>query len=113
MNLGSNRSVPIGSPKDAARSVPRSTYDVVALRSSDWPLNVRGVSVLKDGEPEENVPSWPFGDESFSEAMSSCSPGYTHDLAITALNGISAKYIGVTSRSSASDFTIVGKPLAS
>jgi hypothetical protein len=41
-----------------------------------------------------------FGDESFSEAISSCSPSYNHDQAITALNSISAKYIGVNSGTS-------------
>jgi hypothetical protein len=41
-----------------------------------------------------------FGDEDFGEAISYCSPSYNHDQAITALNDISAKYIGVNSGSS-------------
>ncbi len=50
-----------------------------------------------------------FGDESFSEAISYCSPSYDHAQAITALNSISAKYIGVNSGSSAADFTIIAE----
>lgn len=38
-----------------------------------------------------------FGDESFSDGFSSCSPSYNHDQAITALNDIGARFIGVNS----------------
>jgi hypothetical protein len=38
-----------------------------------------------------------FGDEDFSGATSYCSPGYNHDQAITAMNAVSARYIGVNS----------------
>jgi hypothetical protein len=44
-----------------------------------------------------------FGDSPFSEAWTGCSPGYTLDQAVTALNSISAKYIGVNSGSSRAD----------
>ncbi len=43
------------------------------------------------------------GDESFSEAISSCSPSRNHDQAIAAMNAINAKYVGVNSGSSGSD----------
>ena len=41
-----------------------------------------------------------FGDEPFTEAMTTCSPGYSHDDAVNALNDISAKYVGVNSGTS-------------
>ncbi len=44
-----------------------------------------------------------FGDESFSEGISSCSPSRNHAQAIAALGTISARYIGVNSGSSRSD----------
>jgi hypothetical protein len=54
-----------------------------------------------------------FGDEDFDEAMTSCSPGYDHDQAITALNSISAKFIGVnsgtTTYGSEADFRIIAE----
>jgi hypothetical protein len=50
-----------------------------------------------------------FGDEPFTGAISSCSPGYSHDQAITALNSISAKYIGVNSGSSRADFVTIAE----
>jgi hypothetical protein len=48
-----------------------------------------------------------FGDEPFTEAISYCSPSYNHDQAITALNDISARYIGVNSGSSHADFVTI------
>jgi hypothetical protein len=41
-----------------------------------------------------------FGDEPFTEAISYCTPSYNHDQAITAMNDVSAKYIGVNSGTS-------------
>ncbi len=40
-----------------------------------------------------------FGDEPFDEGIGYCSPSKNHDASIAALNGISAKYIGVNSGS--------------
>jgi hypothetical protein len=40
-----------------------------------------------------------FSDSDFSDAISSCTPSYNHDQAITALSDIGAKYIGVNSGS--------------
>ncbi len=54
-----------------------------------------------------------FGDEPWGEAISSCTPGKTHDDAIDALGQISAKYVGVNSGSSRADMEIIAEGTAS
>ena len=48
-----------------------------------------------------------FGDSPFSEGWTGCSPGYDLDVAVTALNSISARYIGVNSGSSRADMAYI------
>jgi len=48
-----------------------------------------------------------FGDESFNESQGSCTPVKTHAEAVTALNSISAKYIGVNSGSTHADMVTI------
>ncbi|MBW2264250.1 MAG: hypothetical protein JRG91_19975, partial [Deltaproteobacteria bacterium] len=48
-----------------------------------------------------------FADTAFNEAWTSCSPGFTLDQAVTALNSISAKYIGVNSGGARADMAVI------